>query len=154
MRQPTQSSVAFAPPAMRRPSSWFSIRATVLVLVVQCLTVGLAKRPPATNKSTTRGITILNESGSRVEIYWVHPTTREGSLMSTPNIMNGASFPLNSFVGHEFEVRELPSVKSGVCAGEEQTCRSNYFTVSANDDQSEYHHYYFAPVFWCPLDPH
>jgi hypothetical protein len=81
----------------------------------------------------------MNESGSRVEIYWIHPQTREATLMSSPNVMNGATFPLNSFVGHEFEVRELPSVKSGVCSSEDQTCRSNFFTVSENADQSEQH---------------
>jgi hypothetical protein len=51
--------------------------------------------------------------------------------------MNGASFPLNSFAGHEFEIRELPSATTGVCKGEDQVCRSAYFAVSENDDQGE-----------------
>jgi hypothetical protein len=92
---------------------------------------------PKTNKQTARDIKILNESGSRVEVYWIHPQTRAASLMSSPNVMNGASFPLNSFAGHEFEIRELPSATTGVCKGEDQVCRSAYFAVSENDDQGE-----------------
>ena len=92
---------------------------------------------PKTNKQTARNIKILNESGSRVEVYWIHPQTRAASLMSSPNVMNGASFPLNSFAGHEFEIRELPSTNTGVCKSEDQVCRSAYFAVSENDDQSE-----------------
>ena len=108
-------------------SSWVIIGAGVL-----------GAGAPATNKQTTRGIKILNESGSRVEVYWIHPTTRATSLMSSPHVFNGAAFPLNSFVGHEFEVRELPSQSTGLCniTGDE-TCHSGYFTVSENDDQSE-----------------
>lgn len=45
---------------------------------------------------------------------------------------DGADFPLDSYVGHEFEVRELPG-KTGEC--KEQTCRHSYFKVSENDDQ-------------------
>lgn len=45
---------------------------------------------------------------------------------------DGADFPLDSFVGHEFEVRELPG-KSGQCR--DTTCQNAYFAVSENDDQ-------------------
>ena len=69
---------------------------------------------PATTKATERPIKILNESGSRVEIYWIHPQTRELTLMSAPNVLNGATFNLNSFIGHEFEIRELPSTKARI----------------------------------------
>lgn len=58
--------------------------------------------------------------------------------MSTPNVLNGASFNLNSFIGHEFEIRELPSGKTGVCKGEEQTCRTNLLSVTENSEQSKY----------------
>jgi hypothetical protein len=33
-------------------------------------------------RSPNRSIQMLNESGNRIEIYWVHPTTKEGKLMS------------------------------------------------------------------------
>jgi len=59
-------------------------------------------------------------------------------LQSTPDILHGASFALNSFVGHTFQVRELAAKKTGVCAGEDETCRVDHFTVNANQDQGEF----------------
>ena len=91
---------------------------------------------PATTKATSRPIKILNQSGSRLEIHWVHPETRERVLMSTPHVMNGADFPLNSYIGHEFEIRQLPNTKTGECDTEDQVCLSKIFAVSENDDQS------------------
>ena len=90
---------------------------------------------PATSKATQRPIQILNESGSTVEIYWIHPTTRELSIMSNPDVLNGATFNLNSYIEHEFEVREIPSTKTGVCKGEDKTCRTSYLMVTENSDQ-------------------
>jgi hypothetical protein len=110
----------------------------LLVLLSSASVITAKERPPVTNKSTSRAIKIMNHSGSRLEVYWIHPQTREGTLMSSPIVMNGADFPLNSYVGHEFEIRELPSKKTGECISEDQTCRSTYFTVSENDDQREY----------------
>jgi hypothetical protein len=56
-------------------------------------------------------------------------------LQSTPDILAGASFALNSYVGHTFQIRELPGKKSGVCEGQDQTCRIGTFTVNSNNDQ-------------------
>ncbi|KAL3911204.1 MAG: hypothetical protein SGILL_007372, partial [Bacillariaceae sp.] len=55
-------------------------RGLALTLLLLLYTTTLAARPPPTNKSTSRNIKILNESGSKVEIYWIHPSTREGTL--------------------------------------------------------------------------
>ncbi|KAG7350667.1 prolyl 4-hydroxylase alpha subunit [Nitzschia inconspicua] len=131
-------------PALRGTRSFSSMgRSFFLVMLLFCATTITTpfasarkqQRSPPTNKSTSRAIQIINESGSRLEVYWVHPQTREGSLMSSPHVMNGATFPLNSYVGHEFEIRELPSQKTGECKSEDQTCRSVYFAVSENDEQ-------------------
>ena len=95
----------------------------------------------ATSRSTSRHITILNNSGRTIEIYWIHPTTGEGVLMTTPSLTNGANFPLDSFVGHTFEARELPSKKTGTCGASSNdssdpgVCRRTFFEVSSNDDQ-------------------
>jgi hypothetical protein len=85
----------------------------------------------------SRGLLIMNESGRRVEIYWIDPDDGEAVLQSDPEIMDGTSLDLNSFVGHDFEVRELPAKSSGVCGGEDETCRVDYFTVNPNNDQGE-----------------
>ena len=82
-----------------------------------------------------RSIQIMNEGGRRVDVHWVHPDTGEMVLQTTPDILHGASFALNSFIGHTFGVRELPAKKTGVCAGEDQTCRVDHFTVNSNQDQ-------------------
>ena len=86
---------------------------------------------------TSRSITIMNKSGRRVDIHWVHPDTNEMVLQTDPDILNGASMDLNSYVGHTFQVRELPAKKTGVCGGEDETCRIDHFTVNANKDQGE-----------------
>lgn len=86
----------------------------------------------------SRGIQILNESGRRIDIHWIHPNTNELVLQSTPDVLAGASFALNSFVSHAFQVRELPGKKSGVCEGSEGECRVDYFTVNENQDQGEF----------------
>jgi len=59
--------------------------------------------------------------------------------MSSPDIINGADFALDSFIGHEFEVRELPSKRTGLCKSEDQVCRNGFFAVSENQDQGEHH---------------
>ena len=58
-------------------------------------------------------------------------------LQSTPDILHGASFALNSYVSHTFQVRELPAKKTGVCSGEGKVCRIDHFTVNSNQDQGE-----------------
>ena len=82
-----------------------------------------------------RSFSIINESGRRIEVHWIHPETNEMVLQSTPDILAGASFALNSFVGHSFQIRELPGKKTGVCEGEGQVCRIGTFTVNENRDQ-------------------
>ena len=88
-----------------------------------------------------RPIQIINESGRRIELYWVHSATDELVKQSDPFVYNGATFNLNSFVGHKFQVREMPGAKSGVCGDESENlgarCRISYFTVNSNYDQSK-----------------
>ncbi|OEU07971.1 hypothetical protein FRACYDRAFT_212889 [Fragilariopsis cylindrus CCMP1102] len=110
---------------------------TTLLTTTTTTMFAVVNAAPATTKTTARNIKILNHSGAKVELYWIHPDTRVGSLMSTPHILSGADFALNSYMGHEFEVRELPSSKSGVCTQrlEDQTCGNGLFAVSENNDQ-------------------
>lgn len=69
-------------------------------------------------------------------LYWVHPQTREETLMSDEQgIMPGADFPLNSFVGHEFNAHEQPPQPGTACLNIEQTCRQASFQVSDSDEQ-------------------
>ena len=86
---------------------------------------------------TARSITIMNESGRRVDVHWIHPDTGEMVIQSEGDVLNGASIDLNSYVGHTFQVRELPAKKTGVCGGEGELCRVDHFTVNSNQEQSE-----------------
>jgi hypothetical protein len=78
-----------------------------------------------------RAIKILNESGMRIAVYWIHPNTRDASPMTdSDGVVNGAEFPLDSYVGHEFELRELNCESSA-----NKSCRQAFFKVSENDEQ-------------------
>jgi hypothetical protein len=102
-------------------------------------TTGASAAAAAASRPLDRKIQVLNEAQSKIELNWINPVTHERVLMSTPNIMPGADFSLNSFVDHAFEVREVPNGdsssgdKCGSTAG--GVCRTDNFTVTANDDQ-------------------
>jgi hypothetical protein len=113
---------------MKTPSS-------LLIFAVGLL---VALFPTTWSISTERAIRMFNDAGVKVEIYWINPTTRETVLMSAPFIYDGAQFPLNSFVGHEFEVREVANAKTGDCSSGDQTCHSNTFVVTDHDNQGAY----------------
>eukprot|EP00545_Synedropsis_sp_CCMP1620_P002706 CAMPEP_0119012880 /NCGR_PEP_ID=MMETSP1176-20130426/7675_1 /TAXON_ID=265551 /ORGANISM="Synedropsis recta cf, Strain CCMP1620" /LENGTH=484 /DNA_ID=CAMNT_0006965917 /DNA_START=28 /DNA_END=1482 /DNA_ORIENTATION=+ len=81
-----------------------------------------------------RSIVIYNFSNSRVEVSWVNPDNGNRALMSEPNVLHGASFNLNSYVNHNFEVKELPHSKTGECR-QASECRSAIFTVNDNENQ-------------------
>ena len=106
--------------------------------IIFFLLTAVTKAQAATNGSTARIIKIFNQSGSRVEVYWVHPTTLERTLTSFPDVLNGATFSVNTYVGHQFEIREVPSKTTLSCQSEDQRCRSGYFTVSENDEQRKF----------------
>ena len=89
----------------------------------------------------------MNESGSRLEVHWINPSSGDLVIQSEPHIFHGASFTVNSYVGHKFQARELKSDKTGLCGGAiaggvgngegDKHCYIGYFTVNENDDQSE-----------------
>lgn len=93
-------------------------------------------------KTTQRSIQIVNESGRRVDVFWVNPDTGELIRQTEPFVYNGGTLPLTSYIGHTFEVRELPSSKTGYCgdpsneASVGTICRMGTFTVNENDQQT------------------
>jgi len=113
----------------------------------------------------SRNIIIRNESRSKIDAFWIHPETRElapSNFVEDGGLVYGSDGALQSYVGHSFEVVELPpepkNKKNKVAAdGDEEgrnppkprkcrkgMCRKAYFTVNENEDQSEY-------VFVCLL---
>lgn len=120
--------------------SILSIRAFMLyIFIILLLTsIRIYHCEAATGRNTKRKISILNNSGRTIEVHWIHPDTGETVLMTSPSLVNGAEFPLDSFVGHAFEARELPNKKTGECGAEGDgpgVCRRATFAVSDNDEQ-------------------
>ena len=115
-----------------------------LIIVVVVVAVQFLSTTTLAYEDVSRTISIMNESGRRVAIYWMNPDDDELMLQSDPDILHGASFDLNSYVGHQFEVRELPKKRTNECGGssgkggrEDKVCGVDYFTVSDNHDQGE-----------------
>jgi len=83
-----------------------------------------------------RSIDFINDSGRRFEVFWVSENTGELVLQLPNPVAPGATTTLNSFVSHTFELREAPSVNTGDCSGEGNTCHSVRFTLNENHNQA------------------
>jgi hypothetical protein len=81
-------------------------------------------------------VSINNDSGVKLFLNWVNPST--GETVPFANIEKYQRYGAQSYIGHEFEVREMPSEDSGVCeSSEDQTCKINRFKITEKDEQSE-----------------
>jgi len=90
------------------------------------------------NNDQSRSINIINQSGVQVDIFWIHAQTRELAHSNTEGvgIPFGGDSSISSFVGHEFEVQEMPD-RHGQCHGPtDGACRTTHFRVSRNEDQT------------------
>ena len=76
----------------------------------------------------------------RLELYWV---SGDEMTMQSPNMVNGQSIALNSYVNHTFMVREIPDASGECKVGKLTTptvspvCRTAYLTVNDHDGQGE-----------------
>lgn len=84
---------------------------------------------------TGRDIHIINRSEVKVDIFWVNPSTQERVMSVDTGILRGTESVINSYIGHEFEVIELPKKTTGKCVGENDECRKGSFVVTSNEDQ-------------------
>jgi hypothetical protein len=84
----------------------------------------------------SRSIRVMNQCGFPVDVYWIHPETGELAESNTngDGIMYGSETGISSYVGHEFEVREMPRKDTGQCKEPDQ-CRKTYISVNNNEDQ-------------------
>jgi hypothetical protein len=81
-------------------------------------------------------VSINNDSGLKLFLNWVNPDT--GETVPFTDIEKDDLLVIDSYIGHEFEVREMPSEDSGVCeTSEDQTCKINRFKITENGAQSE-----------------
>lgn len=58
-------------------------------------------------------------------------------MSSAEGVYDGGTMPLNSFVGHEFEIREVANAKTGSCTSPDKVCHMGSFKVSEHDNMSE-----------------
>ena len=59
--------------------------------------------------------------------------------MTSPNIgvSDGVKTPFDSYVGHEFEIREMPVAGKGECDNENNVCHSATFIVPESEEPCE-----------------
>jgi hypothetical protein len=96
-----------------------------------------------------RNIVLYNQSGRRVDAFWINRSHEPNTYHS--NSDNGEGYPfgaqqaINSYIGHEFEIREMPSKKTGACQ-DPDNCRKGLFQVNDQEGQSKYCMYEFSNV--------
>ncbi|CAJ1956563.1 unnamed protein product [Cylindrotheca closterium] len=85
-----------------------------------------------------RSVEVINKSGRRVDVFWVNTANpkQEEFVSQSENadgVAYGAAASINSYVGHTFEVREMPGKNSGKCLRD--PCWKARFTVSTEHEQ-------------------
>jgi hypothetical protein len=92
---------------------------------------------PRHETPSQRPITIRNQSGRRFDVFWINTFTDPVSYVS--NSVENEGYPYGgdavflSYIGHEFEVREMPSKKTKSCRLKE--CAKAYFKVNDQEFQ-------------------
>lgn len=136
----TMTEAASRNNTMRMPR-FFYLWVSLLFLYTDTFTVkavGTARNRRKHGHPHSRSVRVMNKSGVRIDIFWIHPTTRELAPSHTDGegVMFGGESGISSYVGHEFEVVELPNKKTKKCAQKE--CRKAHFTVNTNEDQCKF----------------
>lgn len=119
-------------------SMWILLLLTILIVYTENITVkaaGTARNRRKNGNPQSRSVRVMNKSGARIDIFWIHPNTRELAPSHTDGegVMYGGETGISSYIGHEFEVVELPSKKTQKCI--DKVCRKAYFTVNTKEDQ-------------------
>jgi hypothetical protein len=110
--------------------------ALVLLLLSVSVQSAILGRNRSSGSSKQRSFFFRNQSGRRVDVLWVN-------VFKTPNDFvsqnEGEGYPYGgdtsvlSYIGHTFEIREMPSKKTKSCLNEE--CRKARFTVNDQENQ-------------------
>ena len=115
---------------------WFSSKFHGWLLLLSCsITLCASSRIRKGDNPTARDIHIVNKSDVKVDIFWVNPQTRELVKSIDTGILKGSDSLINSYIGHQFEVHELPRKTTKTCRGENGKCRKTNFVVSNSEDQ-------------------
>jgi len=108
------------------------------VLVDAGAILGVERRDK--NNPSSRGLAIENLSGRKIDMFWVNTFKTPEEFVPqfiedgvTVGCAYGADKSISSYIGHQFEIREVPSKKTGHCVYQE--CRKVRVRVSDRFDQ-------------------
>lgn len=88
----------------------------------------------ASTSPLRRHIEILNDSGRKVVVQWINPSTGELVRFSDPYLYNGASLSFDSYINHSFIFQEVLANETA-CSEITGSCRATQMTVRDSDDQ-------------------
>ena len=95
---------------------------------------------PRENESQ-RSVQVINNSGRRINVYWVNDldSSKPVELVSQSDdgdgYAYGAETGLQTYVGHTFEIQEMPGKKSKVCTNNNDACWKRRFQVNSEEGQ-------------------
>jgi hypothetical protein len=75
-----------------------------------------------------RSLILENQSGNDMEIFWINHSTDEAHLIVSV-LSAKKKAPIETFVGHIFEIRAIPDAETGTCTSQDNTCAVRRFTV-------------------------
>jgi hypothetical protein len=84
-------------------------------------------------------IIVVNAANNGCDLFWINPSTKDRSpiTLEGKGLLPGKDMDVQTFFGHEFEVREIPSKITNSCNNEDQVCRSATFVVTNQEPQGK-----------------
>lgn len=100
----------------------------------------LGKKRMENDNPQARSISIDNQSGHKLDMFWVNVFKEPEEFVAqfiedgkTIGCAYGADKAISSYIGHQFEIREIESKATGACVF--NTCRKVRIKVSDREDQ-------------------
>lgn len=102
----------------------FHLRRSIIIWCALCTQLVWSGQP-------NRHVEIMNESGKKMEVFWLDPRTGQNVKIADQNVIyNGASYELDSFVDHTFVLREVTRQNETCGSRGGRECHISYVTVS------------------------
>jgi hypothetical protein len=105
--------------------------------VVCCHIIATDSRKQHYGSPTARSLKVINRSGVTIDVFWIHSVTGVLSESQTKGegIVFGSETGISSYVGHAFEVQEMPKIANSTTCRKNLPCRKAYFACNAHHDQ-------------------
>uniref|UniRef100_A0A7S4AD37 Fe2OG dioxygenase domain-containing protein n=2 Tax=Pseudo-nitzschia australis TaxID=44445 RepID=A0A7S4AD37_9STRA len=75
-----------------------------------------------------------NHSDDYLSLHWINPNT-EATVPIKTGILPRSAFSANSFLAHQFEVRQEVNPETGLCGNRDEECKIAYFQVTESPNQ-------------------